>query len=71
MTPREDHIFVIDFILSGRNPGELLAAKKIDAAVLIKKYINNGPPNSMAMTDPVMFTRLRNAITTLLLNGWG
>lgn len=62
--------FVRDFLLSGRTPGELLAERRVDEARAIIKYIHIGPDESMAMTDPVMFVRLRAAITNLLIAGW-
>ena len=70
MTPRQEHIFIREFILSGKHPGHLLCERKQEKALLIKEYIHTGPPEELAMTDPVAFSRLRNAITKLILNGW-
>jgi len=70
MNSRELHIFVTDFILSGRTPGELLAEKRPEEAQAVLEYVRKGPPLSMAMTDPSLFTRLRDAITQLALGGW-
>lgn len=70
MNSNEKHIFVVDFLTSGKNPGILLAQKKMEEALLIKEYIRMGPPDSLAITDPVLFARLRSAITQLMLDGW-
>lgn len=70
MDAREKHIFAIEFLLSGRMPGELLAERRVDEAEAIIEYIHNGPPESMAMTDPSLFVRLRDAATKLLIAGW-
>lgn len=65
-----DRCFVRDFILSGHTPGELLAERRVDEASAVIEFIHTGPDESMAMADPVMFSRLRSAITKLLLGGW-
>lgn len=65
-----DRCFVRDFLLSGRTPGELLAERRVAEARAVVEYIHTGPDEEMAMTDPVMFARLRSAITKLLLGGW-
>jgi hypothetical protein len=62
--------FVRDFLLSGRTPGELLAERRVDEAQAVIEFIHTGPDESMAMTDSVMFVRLREAITKLLIAGW-
>jgi hypothetical protein len=56
--------------LSGKTPGNLLAEKNVEDAKLVVDYIRTGPPSSMAITDPKLFIRLRNAITELMVQGW-
>lgn len=70
MDAREKHIFITEFLLSGRSVGELLANRQTEEAKAVVEYIHTGPPDNMAMTDPVMFARLRAAITKLLMAGW-
>lgn len=65
-----DRCFVRDFLLSGRTPGELLVEGRVYEARAIIEYIHTGSEESMAMTDPMMFVRLRAAITKLLIAGW-
>ena len=67
---REKHVFIIEFILSGKTPGYLLAEKKLEEAKWIVEYIRTGPPSILAMTDPSLFVRLRNSITKLMVKGW-
>lgn len=67
---RLQHIFVIDFLLSGDTPGKLLADKKVEEACWVLDYARRGPPPELAMTDSVLFVRLRTAITNLMIKGW-
>ena len=69
-TERNRHTFVIDFLLSGKSPGNLLAERRLQEALWVMSYIRKGPNPEMAMTDPSLFTRLRNAITNLMVQGW-
>lgn len=68
---RNKHIFIIDFLKSGKSPAVLMRQHKIDELQVLRDYIKNGPPSSLALTDPSLFIFLRKRITDLLLAGWG
>lgn len=68
---RANHTFVIDFILSGKTPGELLAQKDVERAKLVVDFIHNGPSRDLALTDPNLYARLQAAIIRLRIKGWG
>lgn len=67
---RKNHVFVLDFILSGQTPAVLLSEKKVKEAQMVIDYIRKGPNPKMAMTDAAQFVRIRNAITNLMIKGW-
>lgn len=69
-TARQKHIFVIDFLLAGKSIGELLAQKKLEQARWVIDFSRKGPNPELAMTDSVLFVRLRSAITDLMIKGW-
>lgn len=70
MDAREQHVFVIDFLLSGKTPGELLAQKKTEEARAVIDFVRTGPDRSLSLTDPSLYARLQNAIIRLHMKGW-
>lgn len=70
LSGRKEHIFAVEYLLSGKTPAELLVARKLDEALWVRDYARMGPNPDMAMTDPALFVRLRNAITNLMIKGW-
>lgn len=70
VSARSKHVFVTEFVLSGKTPAALLVEKKVDEAQWVMEFIRTGPPNDLALTDPQLFVRLRNAITKLMVKGW-
>ena len=70
MDARERKVFVMDFLLSGKSPGFLFAERKRKEIVWLLDFIRQGPPDSLAMTDPSLFRRLSMRIIELKLNGW-
>lgn len=67
---RNKHIFVIDFLLSGKTPGDLLFARQTEQARWVVEFIRLGPRPDLALTDARLFAQLRGAITKLMLKGW-
>jgi len=68
---RDRHVFVTEFLLSGKTIGTLLSQKKVKEAKWVIEYIRaGGPPGELAMTDPSRFTRLREAVTKHMLTGY-
>lgn len=67
---RQKHIYVVDFLLSGQSLGELVCEGKTEQAKWVIEFSKAGPNPDLAMTDSVLFVRLRDAITKLMIKGW-
>ena len=67
---RDRHVAVIEFLLSGKSPGELLAAKQLDELADILEMVRHDPPAALAQTDPALYRTLRARVTELRIAGW-
>lgn len=68
---RERYARVVDFFLSEQSMGDLVAAQEkvlfADALSVVRADL----PVSMALTDPVLYRRIRARITELRIAGYG
>lgn len=68
---RDRYVELINFLLSGRDPAELVKEKNVVLLHDLIHYIRNGlPEHEMALHDPVLFKKLRDRITELIIQGW-
>jgi hypothetical protein len=67
---RDDYTKVVDFLLSERMPGELIAQRDEALFAQVMQVIHDDIPPSMAITDPVLYRQLRNRITELRIAGY-
>ncbi|MEM5799939.1 MAG: hypothetical protein QXZ43_04730 [Candidatus Aenigmatarchaeota archaeon] len=68
---RNRHVKVINFLLSGESPAVLVKNKNVVLLHDLVCYIRSGLPNyEMALHDPILFKKLRDRITELILQGW-
>lgn len=71
MSARDREVFAIQFLLSGESPAKLAVERRFDEARAVIAYIRADVPDSLAMTDPQLYRRLRNRITDLKIAGFG
>lgn len=71
MSARDREVFAIQFLLSGESPARLAVERRFDEARAVMAYIRADVPDSLAMTDPQLYRRLRNRITELKMAGFG
>lgn len=71
ISARNRYVDVINFLVSEKDPADLVKEKNIVLLHDVIYFIRNGLPNhEMSLHDPVLFIRLRNRITELILRGW-
>lgn len=71
ISARERYVNVINFLLSDKDPAVLVKEKNIVLLHDLIHFIRNGLPNyEMSFHDPIMFVKIRNRITELILRGW-
>lgn len=71
MTPRQRHVFAVEFLLSGRHPAALKDPDNREQLQAVLDFVRNDVPDDLAMTDPCLYRKLRNRITELKLSGIG
>lgn len=71
LNARDKHVFVVDFLLSGRSPGTLAAERKIEELQALIDYVKADVPDDLAMTDSCLYVRLRRRVTELKIAGLG
>lgn len=70
MQARERYVEVIDFIVSRKDPAELLIEKNLQLLSDLINYIRSGLPNhENALSDPLQYRKIRERITELVLLG--
>lgn len=68
---RDARTVAIQFLRGDDLPSVLTAEKRIDDLKAVLKMIRDDAPRSLEMTDPALYTRLRDRITDLRRRGWG
>ena len=71
MNARDREIYAIKFLLSGESPASLAVKGQFEETMAVLAYVRADVPDSLAMTDPQLYRRLRNRVTELKMMGYG
>jgi hypothetical protein len=71
MSARDKEVFAVQFLLSGESPASLAVKGMAEEARAVIGYIRADVPDSLAMTDPQLYRRLRDRVTDLKMRGYG
>ena len=71
LNARDREVFAVQFLLSGESPSKLAVERRFEEARAVVAYIRADVPDSLAVTDPQLYLRLRNRVTELKVAGFG